>query len=102
MAISLLEGGDSRQSQRVVKERAGVGVGSGINAGVGVGVGTNPSILSSPSNPSNPSKPKLTSVVADMSGSKLVRMKKRCVDVLSSQDTYDRDLRQLCLLIAGR
>ncbi|MGY2996393.1 hypothetical protein ACVWWD_005200 [Mesorhizobium sp. URHB0026] len=29
-------------------------------------------------------------------------MKKRCDDVLSSEGTYDRDLRQLCLLIARR
>ncbi len=29
-------------------------------------------------------------------------MKKRCVDVLGSSGVYDRDLRQLCLLIARR
>jgi hypothetical protein len=29
-------------------------------------------------------------------------MKKRCADVLASSGSYDRDLRQLCLLIARR
>ncbi|MBZ9711394.1 hypothetical protein LB543_32365 [Mesorhizobium sp. ESP7-2] len=80
----------------------GVSVGSGIDPGVGVGIGTNPSSLSIPSAPTSPTSPKLASVVADMSGAKLARMKKRCADVLSSQETYDRDLRQLCLLIARR
>ena len=40
--------------------------------------------------------------VAQMSDSKLARLKKRCADVLSSEGSYDRDLRQLCLLIAKR
>ncbi|WP_280944206.1 hypothetical protein [Mesorhizobium sp. WSM2561] len=42
------------------------------------------------------------SLVAQMSSSQLIRMKKRCVDVLGSGGTYDRDLRELCLLIARR
>jgi hypothetical protein len=37
-----------------------------------------------------------------MSSSQLTRMKKRCIDVLSSEGTYDRDLRQLCLMISRR
>jgi hypothetical protein len=37
-----------------------------------------------------------------MSDSQVARMKKRCVDVLNSEGTNDRDLRQLCLLIARR
>jgi hypothetical protein len=37
-----------------------------------------------------------------MSGTQLARMKKRCADVLSSQGTYDSDLRALCLMIARR
>lgn len=78
---------------------AGVGIGNGVNMALGIGVGNGPS---SPSNPSNPTGPKVASAVANMSGGKLARMKKRCVDVLGSQETYDRDLRQLCLLIAGR
>ena len=44
----------------------------------------------------------LLGVVADMSDSQVARMKKRCVDVLGSSGVYDRDLRQLCLLIARR
>ncbi|RUX02587.1 hypothetical protein EOA30_17795 [Mesorhizobium sp. M8A.F.Ca.ET.059.01.1.1] len=36
---------------------------------------------------------------ARVSNSKVARMKKRCADVLTSEGTYDRDLRQLCLLI---
>ncbi|MER9585488.1 hypothetical protein [Mesorhizobium sp. M0276] len=65
-------------------------------------LGTNPNSLSNPSNPSKASTVSPPSVVADMSGSQLTRMKKRCVDVLGSAGTYDRDLRQLCLLIARR
>jgi hypothetical protein len=37
-----------------------------------------------------------------MSDSQVARMKKRCVDVLNSSGSYDRDLRQLCLMIARR
>jgi hypothetical protein len=59
---------------------AGVGVGSGINAGLGIGIGG-----TSPTNPSNPSNPGLPGVVASMSKSQLMRVKKRCVDVLSSE-----------------
>jgi len=84
---------------------ANVGGTSGIGVGVGIGGGTNPSSLSSPSNPSNlgnPTQSSLPGVVAQMSSSQVARMKKRCVDVLSSEGSYDRDLRQLCLLIARR
>jgi hypothetical protein len=81
---------------------AGLGVGNGVNVGLGLGVGNNPGSPTDPSNPSNPTGPKLASAVANMSDSKLARMKKRCVDVLGSQESYDRDLRQLCLMIAGR
>ena len=44
----------------------------------------------------------LPGVVASMSSSQITRMKKRCADVLSSSGTYDRDLRELCLLISRR
>jgi hypothetical protein len=37
-----------------------------------------------------------------MSDSQIARFKKRCADVLGSEGSYDRDLRQLCLLIASR
>ncbi|KRB25643.1 hypothetical protein ASD99_28095 [Mesorhizobium sp. Root695] len=71
---------------------AGVGTGTGVGAGIGVG-GTNAS---------NPSNTSLPGVVADMSDSQVARMKQRCVDVLNSSGSYDRDLRQLCLLISRR
>ncbi|ESY86435.1 hypothetical protein X739_13885 [Mesorhizobium sp. LNHC220B00] len=69
---------------------------------MGIGNGTNPSNPSNASNPSNPNHPNVPGIVAQMSSSQVTRMKKRCVDVLSSEATYDRDLRQLCLLIARR
>ncbi|TJU92351.1 MAG: hypothetical protein E5Y12_29665 [Mesorhizobium sp.] len=77
---------------------------SGIGAGVGVGIGggTNPSNPSNPSNRLNLSRTSLPGVVAQMSDPQVMRMKKRCVDVLGSEGAYDRDLRQLCLLIARR
>jgi hypothetical protein len=37
-----------------------------------------------------------------MSDTQIARYKKRCADVLSSGGSYDRDLRQLCLLISRR
>ncbi|WP_095203870.1 hypothetical protein [Mesorhizobium carmichaelinearum] len=70
------------------------GVGAGVGVGTGVaGIGAKPSTLSNPS---------LSGVVADMSDSQVARMKKRCADVLASSGSYDRDLRQLCLLISRR
>ncbi|UDL89541.1 hypothetical protein LGH82_31565 [Mesorhizobium sp. PAMC28654] len=79
---------------------AGVGVGNGVGVGVGVGVGTDPGAPGTPSAPGTPGR--LTTVVAQMSDSQVARMKKRCADVLSDSGVYDRDLRQLCLLIARR
>jgi hypothetical protein len=66
--------------------------------GVGVGGGTLPGTPGAPGTPGTPG----VSVVAQMSSSQLLRMKKRCVDVLGSGGTYDRDLRELCMLIARR
>ncbi|UCI34222.1 hypothetical protein [Mesorhizobium sp. B4-1-4] len=77
---------------------AGLGANVGDTSGIGIG-GANPSSLS---NPTNPSQTSLSGTVAQMSNSQVVRMKKRCVDVLSNEGAYDRDLRQLCLLIARR
>ncbi|WP_318014049.1 hypothetical protein [Mesorhizobium sp. BH1-1-5] len=80
-------------------------VGNGVNVGLGLGIGGD---TSDPGNPSNLSKPGnltklgLPGAVASMSGNQLARMKKRCVDVLSSEGTYDGDLRALCLMIARR
>lgn len=87
--------------------RAAVASRSGINSGVGTAnILSSPSILSGQSVPSssqsNSNRARLVSAAADISGAQLTRMKKRCVDVLNSQDSYDRDLRQLCLLIARR
>lgn len=85
---------------------AGLGANVGGTSGVGVGVGIDN--VTNPSNPSNvgispnPSQLNVPRAVAQMSSSQLRRMKKRCVDVLGSEGTYDRDLRQLCLLIARR
>ncbi|WP_081727277.1 hypothetical protein [Mesorhizobium sp. L2C067A000] len=69
------------------------GVVTGVGTEVNVGVGTNPA--ANPSNPTAPSNPNLASVVGDMSNAQVTRMKKRCVEVLSDEDTYDRDLRRL-------
>lgn len=90
---------------------ASVGGSNGVNAGVGANVGLGLGIggdTSDPGNPSNLSKPGnltklgLSGAVASMSGNQLARMKKRCVDVLSSEGSYDSDLRALCLMIARR
>ena len=95
---------------------AGLGASVGGTGGVGVGVGGGVGSIN-PSNPGNPGTtgnlgnfgtprtlghPNLPGVVADMSDSQVARLKRRCVDVLGSSGDYDRDLRQLCLLIARR
>ncbi|MDG4891832.1 hypothetical protein [Mesorhizobium sp. WSM4887] len=69
----------------------GAGVALGAGAAVPGIVGATP-----------PGTTNLSSAVAQMSSSQLSRMKKRCVDVLSSEGTYDRDLRALCLMISRR
>ncbi|TJX50260.1 MAG: hypothetical protein E5W21_19220, partial [Mesorhizobium sp.] len=85
---------------------AGLGANVGDTSGAGVGVGIDN--VTNPGNPSNlgispnPSQLNVPGAVAQMSSSQLTRMKKRCVDVLGSEGTYDRDLRQLCLLISRR
>ncbi|MDF3167794.1 hypothetical protein P3C33_16615 [Mesorhizobium sp. P16.1] len=68
----------------------GAGVALGAGAAVPGTVGATPGTTN------------LSSAVAQMSSSQLSRMKKRCVDVLSSDGTYDRDLRALCLMISRR
>jgi hypothetical protein len=75
------------------------GAGTGTGLGVGAAVVTNPAAPGTLGVPGNPSLP---GVVVDMSSSQLARMKKRCADVLASESVYDRDLRQLCLLVARR
>lgn len=81
---------------------ANVGGTSGVGVGVGIGNVTNPSNPSNVGISPNPSQLNVPRAVAQVSSSQLRRMKKRCVDVLGSEGTYDRDLRQLCLLIARR
>ncbi|RWA91939.1 MAG: hypothetical protein E5V92_17975 [Mesorhizobium sp.] len=76
---------------------ATVGGTSGVGAGLGVG-GIVPGALGA----TPPGTPNVASAVAQLSSSQLARMKKRCVDVLSSEGTYDRDLRALCLMISRR
>lgn len=73
-------------------------VGNSANVGVGVGLGAAPSATGTP----GALGPEPSAAVAQMSGTQLARMKKRCADVLSSQNTYDSDLRALCLMIARR
>ncbi|WP_301006452.1 hypothetical protein [Mesorhizobium sp.] len=72
-----------------------VGGASGVGAGVG---GIAPGTLGA----TPPGTPNVSSAVAQLSSSQLARMKKRCVDVLSSEGTYDRDLKALCLMISRR
>ncbi|MES0051715.1 MULTISPECIES: hypothetical protein [unclassified Mesorhizobium] len=49
--------------------------------------------------PDNPTNTDLTRIVDAMSSAEITRFKKRCIDVIESRGAYDRDLRQLCLLI---
>ncbi|WJI74695.1 MULTISPECIES: hypothetical protein [unclassified Mesorhizobium] len=93
-------GGTGGATASIGTGRANVGVVTGVGADVNVGVGTNPA--ANPSNPTASSNPNLASVVGDMSNAQVTRMKKRCVEVLSNEDTYDRELRRLCLLISRR
>lgn len=92
--------GDTGGATASIGTGANVGVVTGVGTDVNVGVGTNPA--ANPSNPTASSNPNLASVVGDMSNAQVTRMKKRCVEVLSNEDTYDRDLRRLCLLISRR
>lgn len=80
-----------------VSAGAGASVGGGVSAGVGVGV-------TSPRDPNQPAiaTPPAVAALSAMSKSQIARMKKRCASVLSGQGTYDRDLKQLCLLLARR
>jgi hypothetical protein len=71
----------------------------GTSANVGVGTPGVPGTLGTAATATTPAMP---GVVASMSSSQLTRMKKRCIDVLSSEGTYDSDLRQLCLMISRR
>jgi hypothetical protein len=94
---------------------ASLGGSDGVTAGVGanVGDGTNANVDAAVGNDATPGTPgtlgtlgtpgaKPPAGLAQMSGTQLARMKKRCVDVLSSEGTYDSDLKALCLMIARR
>ena len=76
---------------------ASVGGTGGVTAGAGVGI-------TSPRNPNQPAiaTPPAVAALNAMSPGQIARMKKRCASVLSGQGTYDRDLKQLCLLLARR
>lgn len=78
---------------------ASIGGTSGLGAGlgIGIGVGTTPSSPRAPTNPPT----NVAAVVADMSDTQVLKMKKRCVDILRSS-SYDSDLRALCKLISRR
>lgn len=84
-----------------VSAGAGASVGGGVSAGVGVGVG---GTVTSPRDPNQPAiaTPAAVAALSAMSPGQIARMKKRCASVLSGQGTYDRDLKQLCLLLARR
>ncbi|TIW14389.1 MAG: hypothetical protein E5V81_27555 [Mesorhizobium sp.] len=92
-----------------INANANANVGNGANASLGLGIGDDADVgvgrfsaLSTPSTVAAPQAPATKNAVAEMSGTKLTRMKKRCADVLSSEGTYDADLRALCLMIARR
>ena len=71
------------------------------NGGATASIGTSGAIVGTKST-SNPANPDLPRIVDDMSSAEITRFKKRCVDVIESEGVYDRDLRQLCLLISRR
>lgn len=101
-----------------INANVGANIGDGINAGVdanvgdsanatlGLGIGDDGigglSPLGTPNTLGIPGTPAVKDAVAQMSGTKLTRMKKRCTEVLSSEGTYDKDLRALCLMISRR
>ncbi|MER9758510.1 hypothetical protein [Mesorhizobium sp. M0138] len=60
--------------------------------------GTNGTTVGTES-PDNPTNTDLPRIVDAMSSAEITRFKKRCIDVIESRGVYDRDLRQLCLLI---
>ncbi|TGV14897.1 hypothetical protein EN786_37005, partial [Mesorhizobium sp. M4B.F.Ca.ET.143.01.1.1] len=93
--------GVSASADANVGDSAKATLGLGIDDEAGVGVGGF-STLSTPNTVGIPGTPAVKNAVAQMSGTKLTRMKKRCADVLSSEATYDADLRALCLMISRR
>ncbi|ESZ58779.1 hypothetical protein [Mesorhizobium sp. L103C120A0] len=40
--------------------------------------------------------------ISAMSAGQIAKMKKRCASVLSGKGTYDRDLKELCRILARR
>lgn len=97
-AVSL-GGTDTGATTSIGTSGSNVGIGTlGASAGVGVGIPGTPGVPGTPA--SVTTKP--SAAVAQMSGTQLARMKKRSADVLSSEGTYDADLRALCLMISRR
>lgn len=99
-AVSL-GGTDTGATASIGTSGANVGIGTlGASADVGVGIpGTG---VPGTSGTSVTTGPTPSAALAQMTGNKLMRMKKRCADVLSSEGTYDKDLRTLCLMISRR
>ncbi|WP_146770362.1 hypothetical protein [Mesorhizobium hawassense] len=100
-AVSL-GGTDTGATASIGTSGANVGIGTlGASAGVGAGIPSTSGVPVTPGT-SVTTGPKPSAALAQMTGNKLMRMKKRCVDVLSSEGTYDADLRALCLMISRR
>jgi hypothetical protein len=88
---------------------ASVGLGgNGLNANAtvgpasaSIGTGTPPGTPGVPGTPGTPgvSNPGLSAVVSDMTNKELMRTKKRCVQVLANQSSFDGDLVALCKLV---
>ena len=79
---------------------ASVGLGgSGLNANANVGPAS--ASIGTPGVPGAPgvSNPGLSAVVSDMTNKELMRTKKRCVQVLANQSSFDGDLVALCKLV---
>lgn len=85
---------------------ASLGVGSGVNLGVDVGIGrgggTGGGGGGNASNGSTGGSGGATipsSAIARLSGTELMQMRRRCVEITANASLYDRDLVSLCSMI---
>lgn len=82
---------------------ANAGVNIGGKTGVGIGVGTGspatPGATGSSGRLGVTNGQKLAPVLAGMSDTEIVALKRRCGDVLGHPSAYDRDLGQLCMIL---